>query len=52
MHGENRNIYIYIYIYMVFMGKPEGKRQLGRLRSRRMDNIKMNLRELGWSGMD
>jgi hypothetical protein len=31
---------------------PEGKRPLGRPRHRWVDNIKMNLREIGWSGMD
>jgi hypothetical protein len=34
------------------MGKPEGKRLLGRSRGRWMDNIKMDLREIGWDGMD
>jgi hypothetical protein len=34
------------------MGKPEGKRPLGRSRLRCMDNIKMVLREIGWDGMD
>jgi hypothetical protein len=29
-----------------------GKRPLGRPRHRRMDNIKMDLREMGWGGMD
>jgi hypothetical protein len=33
------------------VGKPEGKRPLGRP-SRRMDNIKMDLREIGWDGID
>jgi hypothetical protein len=32
--------------------KPEGKRPLGRPRRRRVDNIKMDLREIGWDGMD
>jgi hypothetical protein len=32
--------------------KPEGKRPLGRLRRRWEDNIKMDLRETGWGGMD
>jgi hypothetical protein len=31
---------------------PEGKRPLGRPRRRWLDNIKMNLREIGWDGMD
>jgi hypothetical protein len=33
-------------------GKPEGKRPLGRPRRRWMDNIKMDLREIGWDGVD
>jgi hypothetical protein len=36
----------------LLVGKPEGKRPLGRPRHRWMDNIKMNLREIGWDGMD
>jgi hypothetical protein len=31
---------------------PEGKRPLGRPRRRWVDNIKMDLREIGWDGMD
>jgi hypothetical protein len=34
------------------IGKPEGKRPLGRPRRRWVDNIKMDLREIGWDGMD
>ena len=34
------------------MGKPEGKRPLGRPRHRRKDNIKIDLQELGRGGMD
>jgi hypothetical protein len=34
------------------VGKPEGKRPLGRLRRRWVDNIKMDLREIGWDCMD
>jgi hypothetical protein len=34
------------------MGKPKGKRPLGRRRRRCVDNIKMDLREIEWSGMD
>jgi hypothetical protein len=34
------------------MGKPEGKKPLGRPRPRWVDNIKMYLREIGWDGMD
>ena len=39
-------------IYRVFVGKPEGKRPLGRPRRRWKDNIKMGLREVGCGGMD
>jgi hypothetical protein len=38
--------------YRILVGKPEGKRPLGRPRRRRVDNIKMDLREIGWDGMD
>jgi hypothetical protein len=38
--------------YMIFVRKPEGTRPLGRPRHRWEDNIKMGLREIGWSGMD
>jgi hypothetical protein len=34
------------------VGKPEGKRPLGRPRSRWVDNINMHLVEIGWSGVD
>jgi hypothetical protein len=34
------------------VGKPEGKRPIGRQTHRWVDTIKMNLRELGWGGMD
>jgi hypothetical protein len=34
------------------VGKPEGKRTLGRPRRRWVDNIKMDLREIGWDGVD
>jgi hypothetical protein len=34
------------------VGKPEGMRPLGRPRRRWVENIKMNLREIGWDGMD
>jgi hypothetical protein len=38
--------------YRILVGKPEGKRQLRRPRHRCVDNIKMDLREIGWGGMD
>jgi hypothetical protein len=44
--GEKRNA------YRILVGKPEGKRPLGRQRRRWVDNIKMDLREIGWVGMD
>jgi hypothetical protein len=34
------------------VGKPKGKRPLGRPRRRWEDNIKMDLQEVGWEGMD
>jgi hypothetical protein len=34
------------------VGEPEGKRPLRRRRCRWVDNIKMNLREIGWGCMD
>jgi hypothetical protein len=34
------------------VGKPEGKRPLGRPRRRWVDNIKMDLGEVGWDGVD
>ena len=39
-------------IYMVLMGKPEGKRLLGRPRRRWENNIKLDLQEVGCGGMD
>jgi len=39
-------------VYRVLVGKPEGKRQLGRLRLRWEDNIKMDLQEVGCGSMD
>jgi hypothetical protein len=44
--GEKRNA------YRVLVGKPEGKRPLGRPRRRWVENIKMDLREIGWDGVD
>jgi hypothetical protein len=34
------------------VGKPERKRPLGRPRARWEDNIKMDLQEVGWGGLD
>jgi hypothetical protein len=38
--------------YRILVEKPEGKRPLRRPRCRRVDNIKMDLREIGWDGFD
>jgi hypothetical protein len=40
-HGEKRNA------YRILVGKPEGKRPLGRPRSCWEDNVKMDFREIG-----
>ena len=45
-HGERRGL------YRVLVGKPEGKRPLVRPRRRWEDNIKMDLKDLGWEGQD
>jgi hypothetical protein len=44
--GEKR------YAYRILVGKLEGKKPLGRPRCRWEDNMKMNVREIGWGGMD
>jgi hypothetical protein len=44
--GEKRNE------YEILVGTPEEKRPLGRPRHRWEDNIKMDLREVGWGGLD
>jgi hypothetical protein len=38
--------------YRILVGNPEGKRPLRRPKCRWVDNIKMDLREIGWDGMD
>jgi hypothetical protein len=38
--------------YRILVGKPEGKRPLGRPRRRWVDNIKMDLIEIRWDGKD
>jgi hypothetical protein len=45
-YGESRSV------YRGLVGKPEGKRQIGRPRRKREDNIKMDLQEVGCGGMD
>jgi hypothetical protein len=44
--GELRNT------YNILVGKPEVNRQLGRPRCTWEDNIRMDLREMGWEGVD
>jgi hypothetical protein len=44
-NGEKRNA------YRILVGNPEGKRPLCKLRRRWVDNIKMDLREIGWDDM-
>ena len=44
--GEERGL------YRVLMGKPEGKRPLGRPRRRWVDNIRMDLQKVGCGYMD
>jgi hypothetical protein len=43
--GERRNA------YRLSVGKPEGKRPLGRPRRRWVDNIEMYILEMGWGGV-
>jgi hypothetical protein len=44
--GEERNV------CRVFMGKPEGKRPLGRPRRRWEDRIRMEISGIGWESVD
>jgi hypothetical protein len=44
--GEKRNA------YRLLVGKPEGKRPLGRSRRRWVDNFKMDRLEIGWGSVD
>jgi hypothetical protein len=44
--GDTRNA------YKILVGKPEGKRPFGRPRRRWEDNIRLDLREIGWEGVD
>jgi hypothetical protein len=45
-NGEKRNA------YRLLVGKPEGKRPLGRPRGRWVNNIRMDLGEVGWGDVD
>jgi hypothetical protein len=44
--GEKRNV------YRLLVGKPEGKRPLGRPRLRWVDNIKIDLLKIDWGDVD
>jgi hypothetical protein len=44
--GEKRNA------YRLLVGKPEGRRSLGRPRRRWVDNIRMDLADVGWGDVD
>jgi hypothetical protein len=49
MHGRNVKC---IQYYSILVGKPEGRRPLRRPRCRWEDNLRVNLREIGWEGVD
>jgi hypothetical protein len=44
--GEKRNV------YRLLVGKPEGKSPLGRPRRRRVNNVRKDLREVGWGDVN
>jgi hypothetical protein len=44
--GDKRNV------YRLLVGKPEGRRPLGRPTCRWLDNIRMDLVEVGWGNVD
>jgi hypothetical protein len=39
-------------VYRLLVGKPEGKKPVGRPKRRWADNIKIDLSEIGWGGVD
>jgi hypothetical protein len=45
-NGEKRNA------YRILLGKPEGKKPIGRPRRMKVENIKIELRKMGWDGVD
>jgi hypothetical protein len=45
-NGEKRNA------YRLLVGKPKGRKPLGRPRCKWLDNIRMDLVEVGWGGVD
>jgi hypothetical protein len=46
MNGEKRNA------CMLLVGKPEEKKPVGRTRRRWVDNVRMDLKEVGWGDVD
>jgi hypothetical protein len=44
--GEKKNA------YRILVGKPEGRKLLGRPKHRWVNNIKIDIKELGWYGLD
>jgi hypothetical protein len=56
----NENMYVHIDVctgerrdaFRILLWRPEGKRPLDRLRRRWEDNIKSDLQDVGWGGMD
>jgi hypothetical protein len=55
--GEKRDAYslvggVLVSLICIRVGKPEGNRRMGRPRRRWVDSVKMDLREIGWDGMD
>jgi hypothetical protein len=44
--GEKKNV------YRLLVGKPDGRRPLGKPRRRWLDNIRMDLVEVGWGDVD
>jgi hypothetical protein len=52
MAGYAERMVAKLNAYRILVGKPEGKRSLGRQRHRRVANIKMDLKEIGCGGMD
>jgi hypothetical protein len=49
---QNGMVWIGLMHIGYWLERPEGKRPLGRPRRRWVDNIKMDLREIGWNGVD
>jgi hypothetical protein len=52
VNNYNNNNNLKRNAYRILVGNPEGKRPLGRQRRRWVNNVKQDLRETGWDGMD